>query len=78
MLKPVKILSKLYDVPEGWTLRAYERAGGYQAARRAPARARAWVAAQAQPPVRQMVWREPAEPRASAQPRLRSTGIGSV
>jgi NADH-quinone oxidoreductase subunit F len=35
MLKPVKILSKMYDVPEGWTLRAYERAGGYQAARKA-------------------------------------------
>ena len=31
MLKPVKILTKLYDVPEGWTLAAYERAGGYQA-----------------------------------------------
>ncbi len=35
MLKPVKILTKMYDVPEGWTLRAYERAGGYQAARKA-------------------------------------------
>ena len=35
MLKPVKILTKMYDVPEGWTLRAYERAGGYQAAKRA-------------------------------------------
>jgi len=35
MLKPVKILTKMYDVPEGWTLRAYERAGGYQAVRKA-------------------------------------------
>jgi NADH-quinone oxidoreductase subunit F len=35
MLKPVKILTKMYDVPEGWTMRAYERAGGYQAAKRA-------------------------------------------
>ena len=35
MLKPVKILTKMYDVPEGWTLRAYERAGGYQAAKKA-------------------------------------------
>ena len=35
MLKPVKILTKMYDVPEGWTIRAYERAGGYQAAKRA-------------------------------------------
>jgi len=35
MLKQVKILTKMYDVPEGWTLRAYERAGGYQAARKA-------------------------------------------
>ena len=35
MLKQVKILTKMYDVPEGWTLRAYERAGGYQAAKKA-------------------------------------------
>ena len=35
MLKPVKILTKMYDVPEKWTLRAYERAGGYQATRKA-------------------------------------------
>jgi len=35
MLKPVKILSKMYDVPEGWTLGAYERAGGYQMAKKA-------------------------------------------
>jgi NADH-quinone oxidoreductase subunit F len=34
MLKPVKILSKSYDVPEGFTLAAYERAGGYQQARK--------------------------------------------
>jgi len=34
MLKPVKILSKNYDVPESWTLAAYERSGGYQSARR--------------------------------------------
>jgi NADH-quinone oxidoreductase subunit F len=35
MLKTVKILTKLYDVPEGWTMRAYEQAGGYQAAKKA-------------------------------------------
>jgi NADH-quinone oxidoreductase subunit F len=35
MLKQVKILTKMYDVPEGWTIRAYERAGGYQAAKKA-------------------------------------------
>jgi NADH-quinone oxidoreductase subunit F len=36
MLKPVKILTKMYDVPEGHTLRAYEQhANGYQAARKA-------------------------------------------
>jgi NADH-quinone oxidoreductase subunit F len=43
MLKPVKILSKMYDVPEGWTLRAYERAGGYQAAKKALAMQQAAV-----------------------------------
>jgi NADH-quinone oxidoreductase subunit F len=35
MLKPVKYLTKNYDVPEGWTFAAYERSGGYQQARRA-------------------------------------------
>jgi NADH-quinone oxidoreductase subunit F len=35
MLKPVKILTKLYDTPEGWKLAAYERAGGYENARKA-------------------------------------------
>ena len=35
MHKPVKILSKLYDVPDGHTLRVYEQANGYQAAKKA-------------------------------------------
>lgn len=34
MLKPVKILSKNYGVPESWTLPVYERSGGYQSARK--------------------------------------------
>ena len=43
MLQPAKILTRMYDVPEGWTLAAYEREGGYQAARKALAMPRAAV-----------------------------------
>src|SRR5262245_27023724 len=35
MLRRTNHLTKRYDVPEGWTLRVYERDGGYQQARRA-------------------------------------------
>lgn len=34
MRKPVKILSKNYDLPESYTLPVYERGGGYRQARR--------------------------------------------
>jgi NADH-quinone oxidoreductase subunit F len=40
MLKPVKILTRLFDAAESWTLATYERAGGYAAARKALARPR--------------------------------------
>ncbi len=35
MLKRTSYLSKLYDVPNGWTMAAYEREGGYVQAKRA-------------------------------------------
>jgi NADH-quinone oxidoreductase subunit F len=38
MLKPVKILTKLFDTAQSWTLPVYEQAGGYGAARAALAR----------------------------------------
>jgi NADH-quinone oxidoreductase subunit F len=40
MLKPVKILTKLFDVAQSWTLPVYEQAGGYGAARKALAQSR--------------------------------------
>ncbi len=35
MLKLVRHLTKMYDVPDGFSLRAYELAGGYRSARKA-------------------------------------------
>jgi NADH-quinone oxidoreductase subunit F len=35
MLQPQKIISRNYDLPESWTLATYEKAGGYQAIRKA-------------------------------------------
>jgi NADH:ubiquinone oxidoreductase subunit F (NADH-binding) len=34
-IEPTKLLTKLYGVPESWTLSVYEKAGGYQSARKA-------------------------------------------
>src|SRR6185503_17167642 len=35
MLRQTNYLTKRYDVPDGWTMAAYERDGGYQQAKRA-------------------------------------------